>query len=171
MMSIALPTEASKPVTELGKQTILLYGSPKLGKSSFASKAPGSLFFECEPGSITWRFSKCRPIRGKHSSKLASLWQGRSQLQNDCDRHRRQRFQDVLGLCLCQAWYRVRGGHGPRQRLGSGQERMASRADSLASLPYGLILISHAVDKTIETRTASTPRRSQAFPIALATWS
>jgi hypothetical protein len=49
-MSIALPTEASKPVTELGKQTILLYGSPKLGKSSFASKAPGSLFFECEPG-------------------------------------------------------------------------------------------------------------------------
>ena len=49
-MSIVLPTEASKPVTELGKQTILLYGSPKLGKSSFASKAPGSLFFECEPG-------------------------------------------------------------------------------------------------------------------------
>jgi len=49
-MSIALPTEATKPVTELGKQTILLYGSPKLGKSSFASRAPGSLFFECEPG-------------------------------------------------------------------------------------------------------------------------
>lgn len=49
-MSISLPTEASKPVTELGKQTILLYGSPKLGKSSFASKAPGSLFLECEPG-------------------------------------------------------------------------------------------------------------------------
>jgi len=49
-MSIVLPTEASKPVTELGKQTILLYGSPKLGKSSFASKEPGSLFFECEPG-------------------------------------------------------------------------------------------------------------------------
>ena len=49
-MTIVLPTEPSKPVTELGKQTILLYGSPKLGKSSFASKAPGSLFFECEPG-------------------------------------------------------------------------------------------------------------------------
>ena len=49
-MTLTLPTEKAKPVTDLGKQTILIYAKPKLGKSTFASKAPNAIFFECEPG-------------------------------------------------------------------------------------------------------------------------
>ena len=49
-MTLTLPTEATKPVTELGKQTILIYSAPKLGKSTWASHLPSAIFFECEPG-------------------------------------------------------------------------------------------------------------------------
>ncbi len=43
-------TTKTKPTTDLAKQSILLYGVPKLGKSSFASQFPEAMFFECEPG-------------------------------------------------------------------------------------------------------------------------
>jgi hypothetical protein len=47
---MTLPTTKTKPTTDLAKQSILLYGVPKLGKSSFASQFPEAMFFECEPG-------------------------------------------------------------------------------------------------------------------------
>ena len=49
-MAVTLPTQRTKPTTELGKQTILLYGFPKAGKSSMASRFPEAVFFETEPG-------------------------------------------------------------------------------------------------------------------------
>ncbi len=49
-MSLTLPTQRTKPTTDLDKQTILLYSAPKLGKSTFASRFPEAIFFECEPG-------------------------------------------------------------------------------------------------------------------------
>ena len=49
-MTITLPTQASKPVTDFGKLTILNYSAPKFGKSTWASKFPEAIFFECEPG-------------------------------------------------------------------------------------------------------------------------
>jgi hypothetical protein len=49
-MTVALPTTKTKPTTDLAKQSILLYGVPKLGKSSFASQFAEAMFFECEPG-------------------------------------------------------------------------------------------------------------------------
>ena len=49
-MTLTLPTQRTKPITDLDKQTILLYSAPKLGKSTFASRFPEAIFFECEPG-------------------------------------------------------------------------------------------------------------------------
>lgn len=47
-MALSLPTQRTKPITDLGKQTILLYSAPKLGKSTFASRFPEAIFFECD---------------------------------------------------------------------------------------------------------------------------
>ena len=49
-MSLSLPTQRSQAITDLSKQTILLYSAPKLGKSTFAGRFPEAIFFECEPG-------------------------------------------------------------------------------------------------------------------------
>jgi hypothetical protein len=45
-----LPKEKSTPKKTLSDKTILLYGQPKSGKSTFASKFPKSLFIATEPG-------------------------------------------------------------------------------------------------------------------------
>ncbi len=41
---------------------------------------------------------------------------------------------------------------------------MASRADSTGEFAYGLILISHAIDKTIETRTGEYTKTTPSLP-------
>ena len=164
-MSIVLPTEASKPVTELGKQTILLYGSPKLGKSSFASKAPGSLFFECEPGlnhlevfkvpTYSWEafLEACKLVaKGDHNFKTIVI----------------DTVDNAFKMCsdyVCAKHgieYEGDMGHGKGWALVKNEwHRVLTR---LASLPYGLILISHAVDKTIETRTGEYTKTQPSLP-------
>jgi hypothetical protein len=164
-MSIVLPTEASKPVTELGKQTILLYGSPKLGKSSFASKAPGSLFFECEPGlnhlevfkvpTYSWEafLEACKLVaKGDHNFKtiVIDTVDNAFKMCSDyvCSKHGIEYEGDM--------------GHGKGWALVKNEwHRVLTR---LASLPYGLILISHAVDKTIETRTGEYTKTQPSLP-------
>lgn len=49
-MTTLLPIEKTEPATGLGNQIILLYGKPKVGKSTLASKFPGAIFAATEPG-------------------------------------------------------------------------------------------------------------------------
>lgn len=49
-MAAILPTEKTSPSTGLGNQIILLYGRPKVGKSTLASKFPNAIFAATEPG-------------------------------------------------------------------------------------------------------------------------
>ena len=164
-MTIVLPTEPSKPVTELGKQTILLYGAPKLGKSSFASKAPGALFFECEPGlnhlevfkvpTYSWEafLEACKLIaKGDHNFKTIVI----------------DTVDNAFKMCsdyVCAKHgieYEGDMGHGKGWALVKNEwHRVLTR---LASLPYGLILISHAIDKTIETRTGEYTKTTPSLP-------
>jgi hypothetical protein len=45
-MSVALPKEKTQPSRDLTAKTTLLYGPPKIGKSSLASKFPGAVFLD-----------------------------------------------------------------------------------------------------------------------------
>jgi hypothetical protein len=45
-----LPTAKTKPVTDLSHYTFLIYGNPKSGKSTLASKFDRALFLAFEPG-------------------------------------------------------------------------------------------------------------------------
>jgi hypothetical protein len=164
-MTIVLPTEASKPVTELGKQSILLYANPKLGKSTFASKAPGALFFECEPGlnhlevfkvpTYSWEafLEACKLVaKGDHNFKTIVI----------------DTVDNAFKMCsdyVCAKHgieYEGDMGHGKGWALVKNEwHRVLTR---LASLPYGLILISHAIDKTIETRTGEYTKTTPSLP-------
>ncbi len=168
-MTLTLPTMKTKPTSELGKQTILLYAPPKLGKSTFASKFPEAIFFECEPGlnhlevfklpTYKWEdfLEACKLIaKGDHPFKTLVI----DTVDNA--------IQDVLGLRLCQAQHRIRRRHGARQGMGLVKNEWHRVLTRLASLPYGLILISHAVDKTIETRTGEYTKTTPTCPIVLA---
>lgn len=47
---ITLPKEKTKPSCSLSKLSMLLYGAPKIGKSTFCSRIDNALFIATEPG-------------------------------------------------------------------------------------------------------------------------
>jgi hypothetical protein len=164
-MSVALPTEKSRPTIDLSKQTILVYGAPKIGKSSFASRFPEALFFECEPGlsqlevfklpTYTWDdfLSACKLVAsGEHRFKTIVI--------DTADNAFKFCSEYVCGKHNIE--YEGDMGHGKGWALVKNEwHRVLTR---LASLPYGLVLISHAQDKTIETRTGEYTKTQPSLP-------
>jgi|6_EtaG_2_1085325.scaffolds.fasta_scaffold00161_26 hypothetical protein len=49
-MNLTLPTEKTAPVGDLSKETFLIYGPPKVGKSSLCAQFPDAIFIATEPG-------------------------------------------------------------------------------------------------------------------------
>ena len=164
-MTISLPTQASKPVTDFGKLTILNYSAPKFGKSTWASKFPEAIFFECEPGlnhlevfkvpTYKWEdfLDACKLVaKGDHPFKtiVIDTVDNAFKMCSDhvCAKHNIDYEGDL--------------GHGKGWALVKNEwHRVLTR---LASLPYGLILISHAQDKTIETRTGEYTKTQPSLP-------
>jgi hypothetical protein len=164
-MSINLPTEKSKPVTDLGRQSILIYGIPKCGKSEWSSSFPQAIFLECEPGlnhlevfkvpTYSWEsfLEACKLIaKGDHKFQTVVI----------------DTVDNAFKMCsehVCAKHgieYEGDMAHGKGWALVKNEwHRVLTR---LASLPYGLILISHAVDRTIETRTGEYTKTVPSLP-------
>lgn len=164
-MPVALPTDRTKPTADLSQQTILAYGSPKIGKSTFASRFPEALFFECEPGlnqlevfkipTYTWEdfLSACKLVAaGNHRFKTIVI--------DTIDNAFKYCSDHVCGKNSIE--YEGDMAHGKGWALVKNEwHRVLTR---LASLPYGLILISHAQDKTVETRTGQYTKTQPSLP-------
>lgn len=164
-MTLTLPTQRTKPITDLDKQTILLYSAPKLGKSTFASRFPEAIFFECEPGlshlevfkvpTYTWEdfLAACKLVaQGNHPFKTIVIDTADNAFkfcsEHVCGKHNIEYEGDM--------------GHGKGWALVKNEwHRVLTR---LASLPYGLVLISHAQDKIIETRTGEYTKTQPSLP-------
>ena len=164
-MTIALPTERTKPTTDLSANTLLVYGPPKVGKSTFASRFPGALFFECEPGlnqlevykipTYTWPdfLSACKLVAaGGHPFKTIVI--------DTCD----NAFKFCSDHICAQNNIQYEGDldHGKGWAFVKNEwHRVLTR---LASLPLGLVLISHAQDKTVKTRTDEYVKTQPSLP-------
>lgn len=174
-MILTLPKTPTKPSMELTSKTILIYGPPKIGKSTIASQFPGALFLECEPGlnelevfkmpTYSWEAFKgaCRLIaQGKHDFTTIVV-----DTIDNCFRFCTEEVNE-----LNEVAYEGDLPHGKGWALVKNEwHRVLTK---LASLPYGLILISHAQDKRIETRTGeyiktqpSLPDRARAVVLGL----
>jgi hypothetical protein len=174
-MDIALPKEKSKPSNDLTAKTTLLYGPPKIGKSTLASRFPGAIFLECEPGlnelevfkmpAYSWDAFKeaCKLLaEGKHDFKTIVIDTVDNAFRYCTDAVNAQNSVQYEGdLPHGKGWAFVK----------NEWHRVLTK---LASLPYGLILISHAQDKRIETRTGeyiktqpSLPDRARAVVLGL----
>lgn len=160
-----LPKERTKPVTELGNMSILIHGRPKAGKSTLASKFPGTLFLATEPGlnhlevyqiGITkWEqlLEACAELAsGDHNFKTIVI----DTVDNAykfcaeyiCAKHKIQHESDL--------------GYGKGYAFVSAEfHRVLLK---LAQLPYGLVLISHSEDKEHETRTGRIVRTVPTLP-------
>ncbi len=164
-MAMTLPTAPSSPVIDLSQKSILLYGQPKLGKSTLASQFPDAIFFECEPGlseltvykvpTYTWEafLEACALVaKGGHSFKTIVVDTVDNAFKYCTDHVNAQNSVKYEGdLPHGKGWAFVKG----------EWHRVLTR---LASLPYGLVLISHAADKRIETRTGETVKTQPSLP-------
>ena len=164
-MAITLPNAKTTPSLDLSAKSILIYGPPKIGKSTFASQFPDALFFECEPGlnqlevfkvpTYSWAdfLAACKLVAaGNHPFKTVVI----DTVDNAfkfCSEHICAKHEiDYEGdLEHGKGWAFVK----------NEWHRVLTR---LASLPVGLVLISHAIDKQIKTRTEEYTKTQPSLP-------
>lgn len=152
-----LPSKKTPRVTDLTALTILVYGKPKIGKSTFASHFPGALFLPTEPGLNhlevyqapadgggikNWEHFiaiMTELARGKHDYRTLVI-DTIDNLHKMCAEHvcRTRQVEYAGDMPHAKGWALV----------SNEFERVIRR---VAQLPYGLIMTSHAVDREIET--------------------
>ena len=160
-----LPTTKTPPRTSLTDLTVLLYGPTKIGKSTWCAQAPDVLFLATEAGLnnldayqvaiSTWEqlLAACAEIAsGEHPFKAIVLDTVdnafRMCAEYVCAKHKVEHESDLAygkGYALVNnEFYRV--------------------LNKLALLPYGLFLVSHSMEKEVETRTGKVTRTVPTLP-------
>lgn len=152
-----LPTKPTEPKCSLQDLSMLIYGQSGIGKSTFASQAPNAFFIQTEPGLNALRVLEekatnwedfceiCRLVaEGKHDYKTIVI----------------DTIDMMYRLCadhICKKNGVTHEGEGAHGKLyGLIKIELLRVLTKLAHLPYGLILISHSVDKEKATRTGTT---------------
>lgn len=160
-----LPTEKTRPKTDASSATTLIYGHPKIGKSTFCSKAPSSLFLATEPGlnhlevfqlSVTSWEEMLEALgavsRGGHDFKTIII-----DTVDNAYRYCEEFICRKLGI---QHPSDAPYGKGS----GSVNAEFTRVLVKLASMPYGLMLVSHARDRETQTRTGPVIRTGPTLP-------
>ena len=152
---MALPVKKTPVKSSLEEQIILLYGVPKIGKSTLASQFDNPLFLATEAGLNnlevfqvpipTWEvfLENCKDIAGsKHEFRtivvdtVDNLWKA-------CSLHIREKHKID---------------HESQLEWGRGyalvKDEFSRALTKLSLLPYGLVMISHADTVEIKTRTS-----------------
>ncbi len=153
-MSSLLPKEKTKRRISLAEQTVLLYGMPKSGKSSWCAQILDAIFLATEPGLNhldvyqvpitdweTFLAAAAEVAKGGHNFKAVVI--------------------DTVDNCYKFCFDHVCAKHGIKHPsdlpYGKGFSLVNSEFQrvmtKLAALPCGLFFISHAVEREIETRT------------------
>lgn len=162
--SVALPSSMTMPVDDLSGLLLLIYGTTKIGKSTWASESDKPLFLATEPGlnhlkryEVTidsWQtlLEVCALLaKGQHPYKtividtVDNAYLFCQKFIMDTNRIMDLSADNSRGYSLVNAEFR----------------RVITR---LAQLPYGLFLISHAQDVEIKTRTGKYTKTVPTLP-------
>jgi hypothetical protein len=147
-----LPTSPTPKRLSLTEHSILCYGPPKIGKSTFASGADSPIFLATEPGLAALEVFQV-PVTSWNEFLAAVV-----ALKND-----KHSFKTVVVDTLDNA-YRFcseaickKAGHSHESDFGHGKgwalvsNEFHRAILQLAQLPMGLILISHSREKEVDT--------------------
>ncbi len=146
-----LPTKPTPPKTALSELSILLYGPPKIGKSTFAASAPAAVFLACEPG-LNHLETFNVPVRD---------WRTFVAAINELEAGKHQ-FKTVVidtvdnAAMYCTAHVCARLGIDDPSDMGYGKgfgavkKEWTLQVNRLCGLPMGVIFISHCLEKEVE---------------------
>ena len=171
MSSVAIPTERTKVTTTLGDQVITLYGTPKIGKSTFASQFPNALFAATEPGLNhlevyqvpikDWtEFTQVCAILGKDPQQVETL------VIDTVDILYEHVKAHVCGLAGIQHPSDLSYGKGFSMVNGEFR-RVLAKLGTLRTKDggkMGLVIVSHAKEIEVDTRTGKQLRWAPTLP-------
>lgn len=160
-----LPTQKTPPKRDLADLTVLVYGRPKTGKSTFCAHADGALFLATEAGLNhletyqvpigSWEevLAACADIAGgKHAFRTIVI----------------DTVDNAFRLCVEHVNRQLGIKHESEAPYGRAYGMIANEftrvLTKLSLLPYGLYLVSHAQDTTVETRTGAYTRTVPTLP-------
>jgi hypothetical protein len=149
-----LPKEKSTPKKSLSDYTTLCYGIPKAGKTSLCAEIPDALFLSCEPGTNALSVFEI-PIRS-----WTEFLEACKAVEQEGDRFKCL-VLDTVDAChrFCSEYICKQNNvkHESELPYGRGYGLISNEfwrvISKLASLHPGMIMISHATEKEIETRT------------------
>jgi hypothetical protein len=152
-MSI-LPVERSKKQTAINSQIILIYGRPKIGKSTFCAKFNKAVFLATEPGLNHQEVYKVNVNSwGKFLEACSELAKG----QHDFETIAIDTVDSLITYCSDHVCKENNINHPSELAHGKGWSMITLELNraliKLASLPYGMILVSHCEVNEIETKT------------------
>lgn len=170
---MALPTKKTPPKNALADTLVLIYGPPKIGKSTFCSHAPDTLFLATEPGLnylnvFQWQKNDaaspgvtswedfllaCAEIAaGGHSFRTIAI----------------DTADNLWKFCVDYILRQQNVKHESELEWGKGYALIRAEfhraLTKLAQLPYGLILTSHSQEKEFDTPTGKQLRIVPTLP-------
>ena len=163
-MSPLLPKEPTQPRCALSDFNTILYGPPKIGKTTFAARYPGAIFLATEDGQNalscfrvrveTWQtfLDACAELQaGNHAFQTVII----------------DTVDNLWALCQRHICEKRSIEHESELAYGLGSELIRTEffraLTKLSMLPYGLVLISHAIVREITTRTGKYDRVIPSF--------
>jgi hypothetical protein len=173
---MTLPTEKRKPIKDVSQETILIYGIPKIGKSTFAAHMPDALFLSTEEGLNHLEVFEY-PIQN-WAGFLAAL----SELEADPTKYKTIVIDTADNLYMfCRDFvykglgikHETDAGYGKGWDMVAGEFRR--QVTRLSKLPVGKVFISHCEEKEIQTGirkgemqiTQTLPKRARAIITAM----
>lgn len=156
---MALPTKKSSPKSKMEEYSILLYGSPKIGKTTFCSQFDEPLFILTEAGTNalsvyeqrvnSWDEFKTTLGDIKSAIKAGTLVQKTIVIDT---------FDNLCGLCTDYVMKKNGITHPSELPFGKGYElckqEMQLALNFLSLLPTGLVFTSHEKIEEMKTRTS-----------------
>ena len=154
-----LPTKKTPKKTSLSDLTILLYGKPKIGKSSFASQFPQAIFHPTEPGLNSLEvFQSTDDPDSDGDSDIIRTWAELSQMLSlvalgghDFKTNVIDTIGNAYEFCAKHVCDKRNIEYAGDLAHGKGWGLIKSEFKRLltaaAGLPYGLLLIAHATEE------------------------
>ena len=148
-----LPTTKTGIKQHLHEYNTLIYGSPKIGKSSFCAQIDGMLFLATEPG------LNSQNVFQVEITSWREMWEAYDELKKGRHNYKAIAIDTVdiaYRLCCLDACKKLRINHKSDLDFGKAYDVINDEylrfITALGSLPYGLFLISHSAEKKLDRK-------------------
>jgi len=149
-----LPTKKSEPKTGMDQFNWIVYGPPKIGKTTLAAQFPGVLFLATEDGQGS---HGCYRVAVDSWEKFLAACKELATTKHDFKTLVVDTVDNLWELCSAYICAKRGIEHESELEYGKGfqlvQTEFFRAVTKLSLLPFGLVLISHSVEVEIETRT------------------